>query len=139
MVFFSKFMRDDVYTARNSDGSLDSREDCHAWGAVWIRVSESGVWADSYPLTGRRCRSLNLSIHYNNHPCSSTHTISLLPIAHLCFDDGCHLRKFACSDKRKDITKTSKWMSTIKWTSCTSMGMLTSSANKIVTPILFKN
>ena len=31
----------------------------------------------------------------------------------LCYDDGCHLKKFACNDKRRDVTKTSKWISTL--------------------------
>ena len=31
----------------------------------------------------------------------------------LCYDDGCHLKKFACNSKRKDSTTTSKWISSL--------------------------
>ena len=34
-------------------------------------------------------------------------------IGFLIYDDGCHLKKYACNKKRKDITMTSKWMSSM--------------------------
>ena len=33
---------------------------------------------------------------------------------YLCYDDGCHLKKYACNEKRKYVTTTTKWMSEMK-------------------------
>lgn len=34
-------------------------------------------------------------------------------IGFLCYDDGCHLKKFACNKQRRDTTATSKWISSM--------------------------
>ena len=44
--------------------------------------------------------------------CARTLHYSILT-GFLCYDDGCHLKKFACNSRRKDSTNTSKWISSM--------------------------
>jgi hypothetical protein len=48
------------------------------------------------------------------------YVLAIIPYIHvymstgfLCYDDGCHLKKFACNAKRRDSTATSKSISSM--------------------------
>ena len=51
---------------------------------------------------------VNVYIHVHLRTC-----IILSPSGYICYDDGCHLRKYACNPIRKDSTVTAQKISTL--------------------------
>ena len=81
---------------------------------------------------------------FNKYACYHCTCMSVIRVStdtylgSICYDDGCHLKKYAMNPSRRELTSTTKVLSEL-WTKCTWQAMWMLGASKPVTQLYIQS